>query len=265
VARFRKTARSELRPSGRSRGLQAARRCRRGATLDIASRRQGQAAAARAKRSLRIVITAGPTREFFDSVRFISNASSGKMSYAIAEAAAEAGHDVTLVSGPVSLDAPAGVRTIQVMTAAEMAAAAKRAFRRADAAIFAAAVCDYRPKRRASKKLPKQRQPKVVELVPTKDIAAACGRMKGQRITICFALEDHAGRRHAEAKMFQKKCDAVVLNSPKTVGSDSAWVELLVRGGRWERWGESPKKAVARRLVRVLERLTLRRPPSARG
>jgi phosphopantothenoylcysteine decarboxylase/phosphopantothenate--cysteine ligase len=214
---------------------------------------------------LRIVITAGPTREFFDSVRFISNPSSGKMGYAMAEAAAAAGHHVTLISGPVSLDPPAGVRTIHVTTAAEMAAAAKRAFRRADAAIFAAAVCDYRPKHRAPKKRPKATGPKSIELAPTEDIAAACGRIKEHRVTICFALEDHAGRRHAEAKMSQKNCDAVVLNGPKTVGSDSAGVELLVRGGRWERWRQSPKRAAARRLVRVLERLTSRRPPPARG
>ena len=217
--------------------------------------RSGTNAAARAKRSLRILITAGPTREFLDSVRFISNTSSGKMGYAIAEAAAAAGHHVTLVSGPVSLDAPAGVRTIRVTTAAEMAAAAKRAFYRADAAIFAAAVCDYRPKHRAPKKRPKATGPKLIELAPTEDIAAACGRIKEHRVAICFALEDHAGRRHAEAKLLRKNCDAIVLNGPENVGSEAAATQFLARRGYWQDWGRTPKAKLARRLVRQLQRL----------
>ncbi|MBN2559437.1 MAG: phosphopantothenoylcysteine decarboxylase [Phycisphaerae bacterium] len=209
----------------------------------------------RSRRRLRIVVTAGPTREFFDSVRFISNPSSGKMGYAIAEAAAACGHQVTLVSGPVALAPPRGVRTIHVVTAEEMAEATKRAFECADAAVFTAAVCDYRPKRRARRKLAKTGAAKAIELVPTEDIAAACGRIKGDRITIGFAMEDHAGRDHAERKLLHKNCDGIVLNGPENVGSDRACVEFLVRGGKWQRWPAASKRALAKRLVRAMERM----------
>jgi phosphopantothenoylcysteine decarboxylase / phosphopantothenate---cysteine ligase len=202
------------------------------------------------------VITAGPTREFFDSVRFLSNPSTGKMGYAIAEAAAAAGHHVTLISGPVELTAPRGVKLIPVVTAAQMAAATKRAFLKADAAIFVAAVCDYRPLRRAAKKLPKSAGPKSLVLVPTEDIAASLGRIKGRRVTIAFAMEDHAARPHAERKLVAKNCDAIILNSPQSVGSDTARVDFLVKGGRWRRWPAASKRGIARRLVHELETLT---------
>jgi phosphopantothenoylcysteine decarboxylase/phosphopantothenate--cysteine ligase len=196
------------------------------------------------------VVTAGPTREFFDSIRFISNPSSGKMGYAIARAAAAAGHRVILISGPVARDPPQGVRTVTVGTAAEMAQATKRAFATADAAILTAAVCDYRPRRRRKQKLAKKAESKVVVLVPTEDIAASLGRVKGRRITIAFAMEDHAARAHAERKLDRKNCDAIVLNGPANVGSDRATVEFLERGSRWERWPAASKPALARRLVK---------------
>ena len=177
------------------------------------------------------------------------------MGYAIASAAAEAGHDVTLISGPVALSAPSGVKTIVVTSAAEMAEAAKRAFDRADAAVLTAAVCDYRPRRTAKLKLAKKAVSKTVTLVPTEDIAAALGRRKGGRITLAFAMEDHDARLHAERKMARKRCDAIVLNGPENVGSDKATVEYLVRGGAWQRWRRATKAAVAKRLVREVERL----------
>lgn len=207
------------------------------------------------QRPLRVVITAGPTREHFDSVRFISNPSSGRMGYAIAEAAHAAGHDVTLVSGPVSISPPAGVRLVSVESAAEMARVAKAAFKTADAAILVAAVCDYRPARRARRKKPKTGTPMHVTLVPTEDIAASLGRRKGGRITIGFAMEDHSPRPHAEAKLKRKNCDAIVLNGPENVGSQRASVEFLVRGGEWQRWAPASKPAIARRIIRELERL----------
>ncbi|GMV98559.1 MAG: hypothetical protein AMXMBFR83_29090, partial [Phycisphaerae bacterium] len=107
---------------------------------------------------MNLLVSAGPTREYFDSVRFISNASSGKMGYAIAAEAARRGHRVTLISGPVGLDPPAGVTVVRVTSAAEMADACKRAFRLADAAVMTAAVCDYRPARRLAYKRPKRRR-----------------------------------------------------------------------------------------------------------
>jgi len=205
---------------------------------------------------LHIVVTAGPTREFFDSVRFISNPSTGKMGYAIAEAAAARGHRVTLVSGPVDISPPQSVHRVSVTTAAEMARATKAAFAKADAAVLTAAVCDYRPQRRVTRKQAKKARSKRVTLVPTEDIAAALGRRKGRRITIAFAMEDHNARSHAERKMERKNSDAIVLNGPENVGSDRAKVEFLCRGGDWQPWPTGSKAIVAKRIVRELERLS---------
>lgn len=207
------------------------------------------------KIKLKLVITAGPTREYFDTIRFISNPSSGRMGYAIATAAGRAGHEVTLVSGPVELAAPAGVKLVRVETAEEMLKASRRAFAGADAAIFCAAVSDYRPKKRAGKKLPKQMMNRRIELVPTPDIAATLGQTKGRRITIGFALEDHNGRAHAEKKLERKHCDAIILNDPGNVGSDRASAEFLFRGGDWQVWPRSTKPQMAKRIVQSLQRL----------
>ncbi|MCZ6699635.1 MAG: phosphopantothenoylcysteine decarboxylase [Planctomycetota bacterium] len=207
------------------------------------------------RRRFRIVVTAGPTREYFDAVRFLSNPSSGKMGYAIAEAAAKAGHEVALISGPVAIAPPPNVKTIQVTTAAEMAAATKTAFRRADAAVLTAAVCDYRPKYRAKRKSAKTGRPKSVVLVPTEDIAAALGKNKGHRVTVAFAMETHGGRARAERKMLRKNCDAIVLNGPANVGSDQAAAEFLTQGSQWRRWPRVRKQALAARFLGELESL----------
>ena len=132
---------------------------------------------------MHILITAGPTVEYLDSVRFISNGSSGKMGYAIAAAAARLGHKVTLVSGPVNLPPVRGVRMVRVTTAMEMLGEARTAFRSADAAVFAAAVCDYRPSRRFPGKTPKKKDGFALKLIPNPDIAATLSRRKGRRIT----------------------------------------------------------------------------------
>lgn len=205
------------------------------------------------------MITAGPTREPLDTVRFLSNPSSGRMGYAIAAAATAAGHRVTLVSGPVELPSPRGVRVIRVQTAAEMLAAASQAFRAADGAIFAAAVCDYRPRRTVRRKLPKSTKATSLELLPTADIAATLGRLKGRRVTIAFALEDHDARRHAEVKLLKKNCDAILLNGPENVGAPTGRFELLTRGGAWETWPVASKRAIARRIVQLFERLAAAR------
>ena len=204
---------------------------------------------------LRIVITAGPTREYLDTVRFISNPSSGKMGYAIARAAAMRGHAVTLVSGPVALRPPKGLTTIHVETGQEMAAAAKRAFLSADAAILCAAVCDYRPVKRSDRKLPKSRDGLTLRLETTEDIAAALGRIKGRRVTIGFALEDRDARAHALEKMRRKRFDAIVLNGPGNIGSDLAEAALLTADGTAEWWPAESKARMAGRIVRCLERL----------
>jgi phosphopantothenoylcysteine decarboxylase / phosphopantothenate---cysteine ligase len=209
----------------------------------------------RGSRRLHIVVTAGPTREYFDTVRYISNASSGKMGYSIAEAARDAGHRVTLISGPVSLRPPQGVRTIQVISAEQMAKATAREFRRADAAVFAAAVSDFRPAVTTRHKRPKARKPRMVKLEPTPDIAAEMGRNKGNRVTIGFALEEGSGRRKALAKLRHKKFDAIILNGLSNIGADRAGAEVFV-AGRWKSWAVESKVAIARRIVRLMELLS---------
>jgi len=208
---------------------------------------------------VKILVTAGPTREYFDSVRFISNPSSGKMGYAIAAAAAARGHQVVLISGPVQLDPPAGVQTIRVVSSAEMAEQCKAAWPSCDVALMTAAVCDYRPAKTLIKKLKKSNKPRHVTLLPTEDIAGSLGAAKrpGQ-ILVTFAMEDHDAHRHAEQKMRRKRSDVVVLNGPANIGSDQALVEVLVAGEGWKRWRRAHKAAVADRLVRLAERLARR-------
>ncbi len=205
---------------------------------------------------MRILITAGPTQEHFDTVRFISNVSTGKMGYAIAAAAAAAGHEVTLVCGPVSSAPPAGVKVVPVVSAAEMAVAAKRAWPSQDAAIMAAAVCDYRPARQLARKMKKGARPLVLKLVATEDIARSLGAVKrAGQVLVCFALEDHDARAHAESKLRRKNCDAIVLNGPAAAGSDTAEVQVLAAGQAWRRWRRAPKERIAQRLIRLVEDL----------
>ncbi len=204
---------------------------------------------------MNILVSAGPTREYFDSVRFISNPSSGKMGYALAREAARRGHRVTLVSGPVSLAPPKGVKVVDVGSAAEMAVACKKAFRGADAVFMTAAVCDYRPRNRVGYKQPKKAHTVRVVLEPTEDIAAALGRHKGRRLLIAFAMEDHDPHAHAERKLYSKNSDLIVLNGPENVGSDHAEVELFSPAMGWTGPFRGTKAQVARRLIQVAERL----------
>jgi len=202
---------------------------------------------------VKLLVSAGPTREFFDSVRFISNPSSGKMGYAIAREAARRGHKVALVSGPVALKPPKDVKLVSVTSAAEMTRACKRAFRQADAAVMTAAVCDYRPVDPAKQKLAKKARVKRVLLEPTEDIAALLGKRKGRRILVGFAMEDHDGHRHAEGKLTKKNCDLIVLNGPQNVGSDQAIVELFSKETGWSKPIRGTKTAIAKQLVRIIE------------
>lgn len=185
------------------------------------------------------------------------------MGYAIAAAAIDRGHRVTLISGPVALKPPKSAKIVRVETASEMLVAARLAFRSADAAVFCAAVCDYRPLIRARRKLPKSKDGLTLKLAPTPDIAATLGRGKGRRISIAFALEDHDGRRKAEAKMIGKNADAIVLNGPTNIGSGRATVEILRRGGDWIELPTSTKLLVAKRITRLIEQLAEERGHSS--
>ena len=173
----------------------------------------------------------------------------------MASAAATRGHDVVLVSGPVGLAPPAGVRVISVVSAAEMYEHSVASFEGCDAAIMTAAVCDYRPSRRLDHKLKKRATPRPITLVPTRDIAAELGRTKGRRVVVGFAMEDHDHHANAEAKLQKKRCDAIVLNGIGNVGSNHAAVEILRAPKRWSRPVRGTKAKIALIVVGLVEEL----------
>ena len=208
---------------------------------------------------MKVLVTAGPTREYLDDVRYLSNASSGKMGYAVAAALAAAGHDCTLVSGPVSLGPPAGCRAVPVETTAEMLSASAAAFAECDGVIAAAAVCDYRPAVRVAGKIKKDGGPVSVELIQTDDVLAALGAAKGggrsvPRWVIGFALEAANPRENALQKLRAKQCDRVVLNGPASIGGDVTAAELIAPDGRAEARWRGKKAAVAGELVGWIDR-----------
>ncbi len=200
-------------------------------------------------------MTAGPTREFFDTVRFISNPSTGKMGFAFAEAARDQGHEVELVAGPVELLPPAGVSFTPVVTAEQMFDACCRIFVDCQAAVMTAAVCDYKPSQTFQHKLQKKALAKEITLEPTRDICAHLGAQKEQRIVIGFAMEDHDHRAHAEAKLVAKNCDAIVLNGPENVGTTDAVVEIVTADGRWSNQLRGTKQCISLHLIELIERL----------
>lgn len=159
------------------------------------------------------VVTAGATIEAIDPVRYITNHSTGKMGYAIAKSLAERGAEVTLVTGRTALATPAGVRRVDVLSAADMYSAATEAFATADGAIMCAAVADYTPAKVAEHKIKKSDDDMAIELVRTKDIAAALGAVKGDRLLVGFALESDEGVKSAQSKLKRKNLDFIVLNS----------------------------------------------------
>lgn len=203
---------------------------------------------------MKILVTAGPTREYLDDVRFLSNPSTGRMGYACAEVAAREGHQVTLVSGPVDLPSPRGVKVLRVVTALEMHRAAMKAYASADAVIAVAAVCDYRPDRRHPGKMKKGAATVTLKLRRNPDILAEMGRKKGSRVLIGFALEVQEPRAHAADKLRRKNLDAIVLNSPSTFGRGAADATLITADGIAVRRAIG-KRALAERLVHLAERL----------
>ncbi|HKL40341.1 MAG TPA: bifunctional phosphopantothenoylcysteine decarboxylase/phosphopantothenate--cysteine ligase CoaBC, partial [Cryomorphaceae bacterium] len=161
----------------------------------------------------KVLITAGPTQEPIDPVRYIGNRSSGKMGYAIAEAAASMGAEVTLVSGPVRINSPKGVNVIDVQTAQEMYEATLPLFGSCDVAILSAAVADYRPAKVADQKMKKSTEDLTIGLEPTPDILKSLGEKKLNQILVGFALETNNALANAKGKLEKKKCDLIVLNT----------------------------------------------------
>ena len=183
----------------------------------------------------RFLITAGPNREPLDPVRYLSNRSSGKMGYALARAALRRGAEVALVSGPTALEAPAGARTTQVTTAAEMRAAVLKEFSTSTAVIMAAAVSDYRPVIRADKKIKRGKGPIELRLEPNPDILKELGAAKGGRLLIGFAAETEELTANAAKKLSEKNLDMIVANNVAQAGSgfdgDTNIATILDRSG----------------------------------
>lgn len=202
-----------------------------------------------------LVVTAGPTREHIDPVRYLSNESSGRMGFAIARAAARRGHRVTLIAGPVEQRTPKGVERIDVLSARDMLAAMKEHFQEADALVMAAAVADYRPRRklRSKWKAKEQGGSPSIELVENPDLLRTVARRKGGRFVVAFALETEDGLRRAAAKLVAKNADLIVLNGPSALGSDRTSVTFLDREGNQLELQDRSKDEVARALVRLME------------
>lgn len=203
---------------------------------------------------LRILVTAGPTVEPIDPVRFLSNRSSGKMGYALAGAAVAAGHDVTLVSGPTCLKPPAGCRFISVKTARDMRVAVSKLFKKTDVVIKAAAVADYRPARPERHKIKKTEDEFVLRLTRNPDILKELGMKKcpGQ-VLVGFAAETQALLRHALKKMAAKNLDWIVANDvmKKGVGfeCDENAATLIARDGSRTKFPRQSKKKLAEALL----------------
>ena len=213
---------------------------------------------------MQILITAGGTREYIDPVRFISNASSGKMGCALARAAIKAGHKVTLITAPTTQRPPDAAKIVNVETTAQMFDAVKKHFDRCDCLIMAAAVADYTPIRPAKTKLKKSDHLLTIKLKPTPDILKWAGRqkevkskkVKGKRqIVVGFALEDKAVRVHAQKKLQDKNLDMIVANSPAAIGADKSSVQIKTPDSSWVKIQNATKAATAKRIILQVEKL----------
>lgn len=201
----------------------------------------------------KILITAGPTYEKIDPVRFIGNYSSGKMGFALAAECARRGAEVTLVAGPVVLPTPEGVKRIDVESCQEMFEASVDAFPQMDAAILCAAVADFRPAQTATQKIKREKDDLVIRLQPTHDIAAHLGQMKtGSQRLIGFALETNDEEVNAQKKLKKKNFDFIVLNSTRNKGttfrSDDNQISIISESGQKD-YEKKPKTEVARDII----------------
>lgn len=209
--------------------------------------------------SQHILITAGPTYEKIDPVRFIGNYSSGKMGFALAEECAARGAEVTLVAGPVSLKCSERIHRIDVESCEEMYQAAVEAWKKSDAAILCAAVADFRPETQADHKIKREKDDLVIRLKPTHDIAAELGRMKNDRQKLVgFALETNDEERNAQHKLEKKNLDFIVLNSLRNEGTcfrtDENQIKIISREGE-RTYDKKPKTEVAKDIIDALEAL----------
>jgi phosphopantothenoylcysteine decarboxylase/phosphopantothenate--cysteine ligase len=207
---------------------------------------------------VRFLVTAGPTQEPIDPVRYISNRSSGRMGYAVAEAAIESGHTVTLVSGRVSLDAPAGAKLVPVTTAEEMLASVNEHIGNADVLVMCAAVADYRPARFSEQKIKKIGERLSLDLVATPDILKSLPSER-KFLVVGFAAETNDVEKNAKKKLHTKDLDLIVANdvSRADIGMESAnnEVTILFRDGKTKTIERTSKKNIARELVKIISNM----------
>jgi phosphopantothenoylcysteine decarboxylase/phosphopantothenate--cysteine ligase len=206
----------------------------------------------KADKKISVLVTAGPTREYLDPVRYISNESSGTMGFALAEAAAKLGLKTTLISGPVNLETPKGVTRIDVVSAAQMHAATLKHAKSATVIIMAAAVADFSPEKRFASKIKKESGESSlrVELKKNPDVLKKiCSlRKKGQTI-IGFALETEQLIKNAKKKLLEKKCDVIVANSHAAMSSQSSVVTIITSSGHVAKFPNLPKSEIARIIL----------------
>jgi len=210
------------------------------------------------KKLARILITSGPTRQFIDPVRYLTNASSGRMGRALAEAALALGHEVVIVSGPVEVEYPRQARIVSVVSTEDMLAAAAREFETCDGLIGAAAPCDYRPMRVESHKIAKTGQPIDLHLIETDDVVATLGAKKGRRWVVGFALETEDHRLRALAKLEKKFCDLMVSNGPQAISATDNEVEVITPAGDVIEAISGSKEVVAARILGIIQQRLIR-------
>jgi len=206
---------------------------------------------------MHILVTAGPTREHLDPIRFLSNRSTGKMGFAVAQAAVERGHRVTLVAGPVSLPTPQGVERVDVVSAREMLAAVEHALPNSDALVMTAAVADWRPEQAAATKLKKRETPPLLRLLPNPDILETLAPLKGKRVFVGFAAETGDPTQEAQRKLAAKGLDLIVANDVTAPGAgfavDTNQVTFISAAAPPQPFPLQSKRDVGRAIVQWLE------------
>jgi phosphopantothenoylcysteine decarboxylase/phosphopantothenate--cysteine ligase len=207
---------------------------------------------------VRFVVTAGPTREAIDPVRFISNRSSGKMGYAIVEAALAKKHEVILISGPVGMVPPRGAKNVSIITSDELYAAVHRAIRECDVLVMCAAVSDYKPAAISARKMKKRKTAFALKLIPTRDILVSLPKRR-RYLVVGFAAETHDLTQNAQKKLRAKNCDAIVANdvsgSETGMESDENEVTIFFRNGESQKISRTSKKIIARELVKIIAKM----------
>ena len=202
----------------------------------------------------RILITSGPTRQYLDPVRYLTNGSSGRMGVALTQACLDLQHQVVVVSGPVEVEYPAAAEVVSVISTDEMLDACCRIFPDCDGVIGAAAPCDYRPVRVENNKIVKTGEPLQLHLVETPDVVATLGARKQHQWLVGFALETEDHRFRATVKLERKSCDLIVLNEPTAMNSDENRVEVLAPEGKVGETISGSKRLVAGGILKVIQK-----------